>query len=180
MKKILSVLTFILGVIIANAQTEKGDWMVGGGFQLNTSSNNTVIALTPNAGVFLINNLALGGNLRFSYVKADDTKITDFGIGPFVRYYFTNANVRPILHSSFDFLSSKTKIIGLGSSSSTGINYFLGGGAAIFISDQVSIDALLGYDHTKYEDVDGSGGFAMTVGFQVYILKRQMDRVRGK
>ena len=88
--------------------------------------------------------------------------------------------MRPILHCSFDFLTSKTKIIGLGSSTSTGINYFLGGGAAIFISVQVSIDSLMGYDHTKYENEDGSGGFAMTVGFQVYILKRQMDKVRGK
>lgn len=180
MKKILLTLLPVFTLLIANAQTEKGDWMVGGGFQLNTSDNNTIIALTPNAGIFAINNLAVGGNLRFSYIKSDDTKVTDFGIGPFVRYYFTNANIRPILHGSFDFLSSKTKIVGLGSSSSTGINYFLGGGAAIFISDQVSIDALLGYDHTKYKKSDGSGGFAMTVGFQVYLLKRQMDKIRGK
>jgi len=180
MKKILLALILSVGLIIAKAQTEKGDWMVGGGFRLNTSDNNTVIAFTPNAGAFIINNLALGANLEFSYVKLTDRKTTSFGIGPFVRYYFTNANVRPILHGSLNFLSSKTKITGLGSSSDTGLNFFLGGGAAIFISDQVSIDGLLGYDHTKYKDFDGSGGFAMTIGFQVYLLKRQMDKVRGK
>src|SRR3990170_183524 len=180
MKRILLTVILSTGFIITNAQTEKGDWMVGGGFRLNTSDNNTVIALTPNAGAFIIKNLALGGNLSFSYAKSGDTKITDFGIGPFVRYYFTNANVRPILHGSLNFKSSKTKITGLGSSSDTGLNFFLGGGAAVFISDQVSIDALLGYDHTKYHDSDGSGGFAMTIGFQVYLLKHQMDRVRGK
>ena len=101
MKKILLTLTLsISAFIIANAQTEKGDWMVGGGFRLNTSDNNTEIALTPNAGAFVINNLALGGNLGFAYVKSGDTKVTSFGIGPFVRYYFTNANVRPIFHGT--------------------------------------------------------------------------------
>ena len=180
MKKILLTLILSTALIVTNAQTEKGDWMVGGGFRLNTSDNNTVISLAPNAGAFIIKNLALGGNLAFSYVKSGDTKVTSFGIGPFVRYYFTNANVRPILHGNLNFLSSKTKITGLGSDSNTGLNFFLGGGAAVFISDQVSIDGLLGYDHTKYKDFDGSGGFAMTIGFQVYLLKHQMDKVRGK
>lgn len=180
MKRILLTLILSTALIVTNAQTEKGDWMVGGGFRLNTSDNNTVISLAPNAGAFIIKNLALGGNFEFSYVKSGDTKVTSFGIGPFVRYYFTNANVRPILQGNLNFLSSKTKITGLGSDSNTGLNFFLGGGAAIFISDQVSIDGLLGYDHTKYKGFDGGGGFAMTIGFQVYLLKHQMDKVRGK
>lgn len=179
MKKILLALTFISGAIIANAQTEKGDWMVGGGFQLNTSENDTRIALSPNAGLFVISNLAIGGNLLFDYSKNGDNKRTDFGIGPFVRYYFTKTNIRPILQGSFNFLSSRNKTP-LTSNTENGTSYFLGGGIAAFISDQVSIDGVLGYSHSKYENFDGSGGFAMTVGFQVYILKRQMDKVRGK
>lgn len=180
MKKILLTLALSAGLIIANAQTEKGDWMVGGGFRLNTSDKNTEITLNPNAGLFIINNLALGGNFSFSYNKVEDDKITAFGIGPFVRYYFTNANVRPILHGHLNFISAKRNLSGIGSNTNTGLNYFLGGGAAIFLNDQVSIDGLLGYDHTKFNDFDGSGGFAMTIGFQVYLLKHQMDKVRGK
>ena len=65
MKKILLSLFFLLVITVTNAQTDKGDWMVGGNFRLNTSDNNTEIAFTPNAGVFVINNLALGGNLTF-------------------------------------------------------------------------------------------------------------------
>lgn len=179
MKKILLTLILSTALIIANAQTEKGDWMVGGGFRLNTS-DNTEIALTPNAGIFIINNLAVGGNLGFSYSKIGSDKITTFGIGPFVRYYFTNANVRPIIHGNLSYISQTTKTTGFPSSTNSGLNYFLGGGAAIFISDQVSIDGLLGYDHTKIKDFEGSGGFAMTIGFQVYLLKRQMDKIRGK
>lgn len=180
MKKILLTSILSAGLFVANAQTEKGDWMVGGGFRLNTSDKNTLIELNPNGGLFIINNLAFGGNFAFSYRKVEDDKITAFGIGPFLRYYFTNANVRPILHAHLNFISEKRKLANLGSNTNTGLNYFLGGGAAIFISDQVSIDGLLGYDHSKFKDFDGSGGFAMTIGFQVYLHKQQMDKVRGK
>ena len=41
-------------------------------------------------------------------------------------------------------------------------------------------DALMGYDRTKYKNFSGSGGFAFNVGFQVYLLKDQVEKVRGK
>ena len=179
MRKILSTILFISIVAVSNAQTEKGDWMVGGMFNLNTSDNNTQIALTPSAGAFIIKNLALGANFKLAYSKDGLIKETAFGIGPFVRYYFTSANVRPIIQGNFNFLSAKTKIGGT-SSSNNGTNFFLGGGAAIFISDHVSLDAVLGYDHTDYNSLPGGGGFAMNIGFQVYLFKQQMERLRSK
>lgn len=179
MKKFITASLLITLFTTANAQTEKQDWMIGGGLRLNTSDNNTQIAFEPNAGIFVIKNLAVGGNILLDYSKAGDNKVTSFGIGPFVRYYFTNANVRPLLHANLNYLSSKVKTPVI-TSTNNGINFFLGGGAAIFISDQVSLDILLGYDHTKFKDFDGSGGFALTIGFQVYLLKHQVDRLRGK
>jgi hypothetical protein len=165
--------------LAVQAQTEKGDWMVGGGFNLNTSKNNTVISLSPSAAAFVVNNLALGGNLKLAYTKEGLIKTTSFGIGPWVRYYFTKADVRPIVQGNFNFLSSKTKVNNT-SSTNNGTNFFLGGGAAIFLSSHVSLDALLGYDHTKYNGLDGSGGFAMNIGFQVYLHRRQVERLRGR
>lgn len=179
MKKFITASLLIALFTTANAQTEKQDWMVGGGLRLNTSDNNTEIAFQPNAGIFVIKNLAVGANISLDYAKTGNTKLTSFGIGPFVRYYFTNAKVRPLLHASLNYLSSKVKTP-VTTSTNSGLNFFLGGGAAIFVSDQVSLDILAGYDHTKYKDFDGSGGFALTIGFQVYLLKHQMDRLRGK
>jgi len=182
MKKILFALAFFTGISAVNAQTQKNDWMIGGNFRLNTSDNNTQIAFTPNAGLFVINNLAVGGNISLSYSKSGNNKFTSFGIGPFVRYYFTTETqaVRPMLHGSFNYLSTKNKIGNNASSTNTGSNFFIGGGAAIFISKNVSIDALMGYDRTKYSDFDGSGGFAFNIGFQVYLLKNQVDKLKGK
>ena len=164
-------------IVSANAQTKQNDWMVGGNFRLNTSDNNTQIAFTPNAGIFVVNNLAIGGNFTLSYSKSGNNKTTSFLVGPYARYYFTTEEqkVRPIVQGNFNYLSSKIKVGNNVSSTNTGSNYFLGGGAAMFISNDVSIDALAGYDHTKYKNFDGGGGFAFNIGFQVYI-----NRVQGK
>lgn len=179
MRRLFLVIAFSAIFTAIQAQTEKGDWMVGGNFRLNTSDNNTEIGLTPTAGLFVIDNLAIGANVTISYSKNGTRKTTDLGLGPFVRYYFTKADVRPILQGSFSFITEKTKI-GSVSTTNNAFNYFLGGGAAIFISEQVSIDGLLGYSHSKVDGFDGGGGFALSIGFQVYLFKKQMDRVRGK
>jgi hypothetical protein len=180
MKKIILAL-FLSGILASvNAQTEKGDWMVGGSFRLNTTDNNTEISLTPSAGLFVIDNLAVGASLTISYSKTGTLKLTDFGVGPFVRYYFTNANIRPILQGSLNFLSRRSKNGSNSPTTNNGTSYFLGGGAAIFISEQVSIDGLMGFNHSKFDHLAGGGGFALNVGFQVYLFKNQMDKVRGK
>src|SRR6185503_6556442 len=86
MKKILSTVflaTIFFGV---NAQTEKGDWMIGGRVDLNTGKNSSQVRFNPGAGVFVINNLAIGGNFAIDYAKSGDTKTTTFGVGPFARY----------------------------------------------------------------------------------------------
>lgn len=180
MKKTLFSLLCLGFVAVTHAQTDKGDWMVGGNLNLNTAKNNTQIKLSPSAGAFVIPNLALGGNVNLAYSKEGSIKTTAFGIGPFARYIFTSSsNVRPLLHTSLSFLSAKTKV-GSESSTNSGTNYFLGGGAAIFINEQVSIDGIMGYDHTKYNSLDGSGGFALNIGFQVYLHRSQVKKLRGE
>lgn len=181
MKKIILGIFVITAITTASAQTHKNDWMVGGSFRLNTAKNATEISFAPNAGLFVIDNLAIGGNLSIAHAKEGDIKSTGFAVGPFVRYYFTTDNqpVRPIIHSSFNFMSTKTTVGSL-DSKNNGTNFFIGGGAAIFISDNVSIDGLMGYERTKYKDFDGTGGFSFNIGFQVYLLKGQVDKVRGK
>lgn len=177
MKKMIAGLLLITGLQTVNAQTAKNDWMVGGSFRLNTSDNNTQIGFTPSAGLFIMDNFALGGNLGVTYNKFGDTRTTAFNIGPFARYYFTTESqaVRPVLQANFNFLTTKQKVPDV-YSTNTGINFFVGGGAAMFISENVSIDALAGYDRTKIENTDGRGGFAFNVGFQVYLLKGKVRK----
>jgi hypothetical protein len=177
-KYILSIL--LLGIfIISNGQTEKGDWLVGGRVDLNTGENSTHVGFSPNAGIFIINNFAVGGNLLIDYNKSGDVKATDFGIGPFARYYFTTSKARPLVHLAFNYLSSKYKSPAF-SSTNNGSNFLGAGGVAVFINENVSIEILAGYSHTKYKDFDGSGGFNLGIGFQVYLNKRQIDNLKAK
>ena len=171
-------MTILLTVIIitVNAQTEKQNWIVGGRIDLNTGANSTHIGFSPSAGIFVIDNFAIGGNFLINYNKAGDVKATDFGVGPFLRYYFLKGMVKPLIHVSVNYLSSKYKSPAF-STTNTGTNILAAGGIAAFLNENVAIEILAGYSHTKYKDFDGSGGFNLGIGFQVYLSKRQIENI---
>lgn len=179
MKKIFAAILLTVLFYSLNAQTEKGDWLVGGRVDLSTGETSSRFGFNPNAGTFIINNLAIGGNFAFDYSKSGDVKTTIFGVGPFARYYFTTANTKPLLHTSFNYISRKVK----GPSTSitnNGFNFIAVGGVALFMNQNVALEILAGYSHTKYKDFDGSGGFSLGIGFQVYLSKKQVDDMRKK
>lgn len=175
-KIIIAACSMVIG-IIANAQTEKGDWLVGGRVDVNTGENSTQLAFNPGAGYFFARNFAAGGNFMINYVKSGDLKTTTFGFGPFARYYFTQANAKPLVHGAFNYISAKVKAPGNTSITNNGSNFLLAGGVALFINENVAVEILAGYSHTKYKDFEGSGGFNLGIGFQVYLSKRQVESV---
>jgi hypothetical protein len=87
--------------------------------------------------------------------------------------------VRPFLQGNINYVSSKSSGTNY-SSTNNGANYFLGGGMAVFINENIALEGLAGYDHTKYKNFDGSGGVKFSIGFQVYLHKAQVDKVSGK
>lgn len=177
-KIILAIFLSCIGSLLY-AQTEKGDWLVGGRIDINTGENSTLIGFTPSAGIFLINNFAVGGNIEINHEKFGDTKVTTLGIGPFARYYFTTAKARPLVHAAINYISSKVKQTSF-TSTNNGSRIFLGGGVAVFMNENVSIEILAGYANTKYKDFAGSGAFNLGIGFQVYLNRGQVDKIRGK
>ena len=170
MRKIITGIFLIFIFYTVSGQTEKGDWLVGGRVDLNTGENSTHIGFSPSAGFFVIDKLAVGGNVSLNYSKTGENKITSLGIGPFVRYYFTDAKARPLLHGAFNYLSSKVKTPQV-STTNNGVNFLIAAGLALFINDNVAIEPLAGYSYSKFEDFDGSGGFNFGIGFQVYLRK---------
>jgi len=176
MKKIFLSLLSITIAAASFAQTGKSDWMVGGRIDINTGKNSTHLGFTPNAGYFFFDNFAAGGNISFDYLKSGDNKTTDFGIGPFVRYYFTHHKARPLVHANVNYLSSKLKTP-MFSSTNTGTSLFLGGGLAYFINPNVSLEGVIGYSNTKYKNFEGSGGLRFNIGFQVYLSKREVSNL---
>jgi hypothetical protein len=183
MKRTSWLFTLIIFILLLcpgflKAQTEKGDWLVGGLLDLNTAKNSTTFEFSPNAGYFVLDNLAIGGNLVFAYDKFGDLKATTFGIGPFARYYFTDSKIRPFFAGDMTFEKIKFTTT-VGSSTEDAFSWFLGGGAAFFINENVAVDGLIGYAHSKVSDEEGTGGLRLRVGFQVYINRHQVESVRS-
>jgi hypothetical protein len=172
MKKILSCLLMTLLVsAYVNAQTEKGDWMVGGGLSFNTTEGNTFFSLQPSAGHFFAKGFVAGASLGFSTSKFGDERSTSWGIGPFARYYFELKQpvFKPFVHAGFNVESSRSKVMGI-KQTNTGRSFLVGLGGAYFINNNVAIDGLMGYNHTKVENYEGNGGFLFRIGFQVHLL----------
>lgn len=174
MKKMVLSTAFCIAMgLLASAQTERGNWLAGGNVELNTAKNDTRIMFTPSVGYFFANNFAGGANISLDYAKTGTTRSSTWGIGPFARYYFGAANVRPLIHGNVDFTSTKNKVAGV-SNTFTGTNYFLGAGLAAFINRNVALEGLAGYSHTAYENQTGTGGFRLKIGFQAYLSHRQV------
>ena len=189
-KNVFTLFALILMTGAATAQTETGSWLVGGNVNLNTAKNNTNIGISPMVGYFFAENFAAGANISLDYSKYEvstgEGRSTTFGLGPFARYYFGNSNTRPLLHGSWNFISEKDKSkiyspAAETSSTRNGSQFFIGGGLAGFINRNVALEALAGYNHFKYRHAgDGSGGFLLRVGFQVYLSGSQMSRATGQ
>lgn len=165
--RIRLLLSFILISALANAQTDKGTIMAGGQLALKTNKNASVFILNPNFGYFVGDNLAVGGNLRFDFSKAGTVSANEFGIGPFMRFYFGKAETKPFLVVSADYLTnsiktSTTKI------SNSGFGFLTGLGFAAFLNRNVAVEGIAGYNYAKYTNADGNGGFSLSLGFQLY------------
>jgi hypothetical protein len=176
MKKIvLSVVTIIALCAAAHAQTDKGDWMVGGNMIINTTSGNTQFTLHPNAGYFFARNFAAGADFQLSFGKTEQRKYTVFSVGPFARYYFDlkNDQLKLLLHGSFG-IGTQTDKYPTFKNSSTTTEIFVGGGAAYFINQNVALEGIAGYNNTKVENIDASGGFQFRIGFQVHLLGHEV------
>ncbi|HSK13396.1 MAG TPA: hypothetical protein VK907_09285, partial [Phnomibacter sp.] len=167
MKTILTI-PFLLLVMIAGAQTDQGDKLIGGTAGFQTGKNTNQVTIAPTFGIFAADNLAIGGALNFNSSKFGDVRSTTFGLGPFVRYYIGKADTKPFLVSEFDILSTSSKT-GSTKISSNGFGFLLGLGFAAFINESVAVEGISGYNYSKFKDVDGSSGFALRFGFQVYL-----------
>jgi hypothetical protein len=176
--KNLLISLFIFSSIPVIAQTEKGDILIGGnlGFQTGTESN--LFNISPNVGVFVANNFALGGGLSLMSSKQGDVRSRSFGIGPFARYYIGKAQTKPFIVTEFNFLSLRIKADNNVEIKNNGIGWLLGLGFASFINENVAVEGISGYNYAKFNDSEGGGGFALRLGFQVYLTRRSVSDLR--
>ncbi len=190
----LSVILTVLFCHMATAQFNSGSMMVGASTSLDlgfrsqkyvdatAATRYTNININPRAAYFAYNGIAVGADvnydlLRFKTEGGDPYTSTNFLIGPFGRYYYKAVGpVRPFGEVKFGGGTSATRYYINAAKNTSRHNILYAGagvGAAFFLADNFSLEALLGYtfDHQKNPETDekqNSHGIALSFGFAFY------------
>jgi hypothetical protein len=196
MKKTL-LLIIVLGITLGSfSQITKRNWLVGGAGSLfsftdthnsdvmNTVFNYTSIDLSASIGYFLVDKVALGLRPGFSSLKGENaeggitTNTKKYGIGPFARYYFLNAD------KSFNIAGDICYQLGVndwGKPSGKYNTFSTLIGPEVFFNSAVGMEVLLGYKATietikpngptQWYYTDKHKGFFVAIGFQFHLEK---------
>lgn len=161
MKKII-LISALAFYGIMNAQTSKKSWIISSGI-----------------GYFIIDNLAIGLDLRFNSIKKSfNSQSTDVNykqtnstltLLPNVAYYFpTASDFRPYIGAG----------IGYGSTNSSGLLWGAKGGLVYLLNNSIGLDIGIAYSNlSTSEIIDGTkmnvktGNFGINAGISVFIGK---------
>jgi hypothetical protein len=191
----LSVIILLFFCSLVTAQFNSGSKMVGASTSLDLGFNSqkyttsasstkyTTIDINPRAAYFIMNGVAVGGDVNYYFSRSKTGAngpftTTTFLIGPFGRYYYKSVGpVRTFGEARFGGGTSaiRNNIATNGNIDRTNILYAGAGvGAAFFLADNFSLEALLGYtyEHRKNQAVSNekinSHGIMLSFGFAFY------------
>ncbi len=179
MNKRVSVLFYLLFICITvNSQITKGNWLIGGSVNFNsTKENSEAIAIRKNSvstlfsgnvGYFIANNLVSGIKINYlysfqKYAPAQDSSYHQFKdqfleVGPFVRYYFLNTNnnkrinIFSELNYNYGFNWEKTYF------ENKNYYYYFNSkritplmGCAVYFNENIAIEFTFGYTFYNYK-----------------------------
>lgn len=152
MKKLLLAGALSVLGITANAQLQKGNYMVGGelaaaGFGLNEGAGYN-FQITPQAAFFVQDNWAVGPYVRLGFSGAKSAPTTfSYGVGALSRYYFSpgEQGVDSLLKHGRFFLEGNAGIGGTtisdGGASANGLDLGFGPGYTYFVTENIGLDA---------------------------------------
>ena len=193
MKKVLIIALLALGAAPVFAQTEKGNWLVGGDLSLSSAKNIGAGGsylqgfVAPGLGYFIANNLAVGANVSYYFQSNFDVSYQALSFSPTARYYFRNSlkkskagidemvKLRPFVQASAGLQYNRSSD-NLNASQHSTAGIVTGGvGLAYFIAPNVSIDATLSVQGNK--DFRPVHDFhlnrpQLSVGFQIFLRKK--------
>jgi len=193
MKKLSVGFIFAIISMASYGQFTKGTFMVGGSFSATfnaektktgstttTTGHTNSVSMIPQAGYFLMDNLALGAGVDMysSKTKSADGTYTSTSnsasLAPFARYYYQKFYGQ----ASFLIGSGKDKTISGGTTSTS--TYGLTGwsvavGYAYLLNQHVAVEPQFGYGSSgqRYSSTvkDTSSGLFFRIGFQIYLAK---------
>jgi hypothetical protein len=170
------------------AQTEKGNYLIGGSasFQAskNGDTNSKSLSLSPNISYFLANRFAVGiiTPLSISDNTAPSSSLSSksYSIGPTVRYYFPISEQWAIF-PQLDYTYQWTELridqfnLGPGDLKSTATVFRINMGITYFITRNVGLESILYYQNTNADPSAGGSltsgtAYGLRFGLQIYLL----------
>lgn len=159
---LLPVFFFVITITALIAQTvNQGAWMIGGtaGFsstKVKDQDATTSLNLSPNLGIYIIDDLAIGANISFLSTSANGNTNSSFGLGPFVRYYVAD----PIfIQAGVDlgFEDDDATVFG----ASVGYSWFL--------DNSLAVEPALFFKFENYKnDAADATKFGLSIGVQAF------------
>jgi hypothetical protein len=176
MKKLITLLILLLiqiySLMSLKAQTDKGNYLLGGQYTLVFSNKNvdngsyantqSAYEISPQIGYFIFNNIPIGLAFRYSYFKETYNQktntTTSYSLIPFVRTYFGNAKFKPYLHLGFglgneDHKSKDQQF--LYNTYSKIFIYQLHTGLGMRLNKYILFDLGIGYDYETIKHITG-------------------------
>jgi hypothetical protein len=155
MKKVVLACSFFLSAFAVTAQTEKNTLLLGGNISFNNTEKVNSFTANPNLGVFVVNNLAVGGELSLFTSEG----YTSWGVGPFARYYFgKQTSGKPYIGAS--------ALVGGADGSDTEVGFGAHAGYAFFLNKSIALQ--LGVQYNRMAEMDN---FGIGAGFQIHFKK---------
>lgn len=193
MKQIVFSLFLLLACSSAFSQIYKGQWLVGGSgnFSLQKTPDRYVyqdkqqsLSLSPDAGYFIINNLAVGVRPGYTLTHSktrsyDSSTITSnshtFSAAPFVRYYVLPAThkINVLAEGSYGWDWGRYKSYNSGYKFSSSY-YSFSAGPVLFINSSVALELTGNYQHYIHDFY--SARFFINAGFQVHLGKARLQK----
>lgn len=173
-KLVLGAAALVFGVM-ANAQLQQGNWMVGAQVANVKFTNGFNMNLTPKLAYFVQDRWALGAQVGLNVSSPEGTSDTqtDWSIAPFTRYYFANNEIDNLLNNGVFFAEGSAGFGGNNSSagdSTNGVELGIGAGYAYFITPSVGLEGLLKYQGlVGGGNTNAQGNLYLGIGFQIYL-----------
>lgn len=205
----MTIGAFVL-FVLTNAQMTKGDWVISGNTSVGFNSTNTYtkvngakygetkissFSVTPSAGYFVIDGLAVGIDLGFNSIttkeNSNKTTVSSFSVMPTATYYFkTGTKFIPFLGFGIGYSTNKLKydfdsssidpLLLLETETVTdGLAWKVKGGVTYMATQSLGLNLGLGFDqfYTKdtYSNVEyktSTNNFGVSAGFSYFIKSK--------
>ena len=169
-------------------QINKGQFLIGGNISFESVKNQGSnlaeykarnFFTSPGIGYFIIEKLAAGIRLDLKSYKQsspNDWHQTYTSISPFLRYYIVPSSKKINAFIDVSYLSYRSGFKpGTSSGSVDRSNgYSVSGGPAIFLTEQIALEFILGYKRTNVKDGDYlSTAFNSGLGLQIHLGRKK-------